>query len=125
MSVDFERTEEPIDYWREVARRGVVALGFSMARAWGEPAMIAELVAPQDGQVQRAAHVAIELHKQIGRETGTLAHAAQSALATGLESGSSARELSQYQALLLERLWHEIEAAPAQTLERLSYPHED
>lgn len=116
---------EPIDYWREVVRRGVLALGFSIARHGGEIWMQAELVGPQDGSVRRAAHAAIAIHKLVGLELGTAAQAARGALTHALETGSARRELAIYQGLLLERLWREVADAPAGRLQQLAYPHED
>jgi hypothetical protein len=61
---------EPVDYWREVVRRGVLALGFSIRHHQGETWMAAELVGPQDGMVARVAHAAMEMHKLIELEPG-------------------------------------------------------
>lgn len=118
-------SDGPIDYWREVARRGVMALGFSITRYCGETWMMAELVAPQEGSVRRAAHAAIEIHKLIATESGSAALAARETLSASLEKGSAARELAIYQGLLFERLWREIMDAPPARLAQLTYPHED
>lgn len=118
-------SEGPIDYWREVARRGVMALGFSIARHSGETWMMAELVAPQEGSVRRAAHAAMEIHQLIAMESSSAAWAAREALSASLEMGPAARELAIYQGLLLERLWREIKDAPAARLSQLTYPYED
>lgn len=119
------RDAAPIDYWREVARRGVMAVGFSLVRAQNGAWMSAELVAPQEGPVQRAAHAAIEVHKLIELEPGTAAHDARQHLAARLETGPAIRELAIYQGLLLERLWRDIKEAPAACLARLALPSED
>jgi hypothetical protein len=117
-------SKEPVDYWREVVRRGVLALGFAIRRHQGETWMAAELVGPQDGMVARVAHAAMEIHKLIDLEPGTAAHAARLALLAQLETGPAARELAIYQGLLAERLWREIQDAPAQRLQAIAHPHE-
>ncbi len=115
---------EPVDYWREAVRRGVLALGFSLKRHRGEAWMAAELVAPQDGMVARAAHAAMEIHKIIDLEPGTAANAARQALAAQLKTGPAARELAIYQGLLAERLWREIQDEPGLRLQAIAHPHE-
>jgi hypothetical protein len=115
---------ERIDYWREVVRRGVLALGFSIRRHQGETWMAAELVGPQDGMVSRVAHAAMEIHKLIELEPGTAAYAARLGLAAQLETGPAARELAIYQGLLIERLWREIREDPAGRLQAIAHPHE-
>ena len=115
---------EPVDYWREVVRRGVLALGFSILRHGGETWMAAELAGPQDGAVARAAHAAVEVHKLVELEPDTAAFAARKALAAKLEAGPAARELTVYQGLLAERLWREVKDDPAKRLEALAHPYE-
>jgi hypothetical protein len=115
---------EPVDYWREVVRRGVLALGFSIRRHQGETWMIAELVGPQDGMVARAAHAAMEVHKLIELEPDTAASAARRALIDQLEVGPATRALTIYQGLLAERLWRDIKDDPAQRLQAIAHPHE-
>ncbi len=114
--------EEPIDYWREVVRRGVMALGFALQ---GQAEITAELIAPQEGPVQRAAYAALEMHKLIGLESGTAVHAARDALARELVRGPASRELAIYQGLLIERLWREVQPLPGPGLSGLAYPHLD
>lgn len=62
-----------IDYWREIARRGVVAVGFTRRSFGGETWMVAELVAPQQGMVQRAAQAVLEIDKALALATGSQA----------------------------------------------------
>ena len=113
-----------IDYWREVVRRGVLAVGFSILRHRGQAWMTASLVAPQRNPVQQAAHAAIEIDKAIANEVGTPAARARQALAAHLETGPAALELAAYQAILSKRLYQEVQAAPAAGLGRLADPHE-
>lgn len=114
----------PIDYWYEVVRRGVLALGFSILRFKGEAWMAAHLANPQEGLVRRAAHAAIEIDKRVALETGSPENAAREALAARLERRPASLELAGYQRLLLDRLWSDIETDPAARLEALAYPHE-
>lgn len=114
---------EPVSFWREVARRGVMALGYS-AFDHGR-GVAAELISPLDGWLRRAAHAAIEVHKLVLAEPGTPAFIARQALGARLGLGPAIAELAAYQAALLDRLWREIESAPAERLEALAYPHED
>lgn len=116
---------EPIDYWKEVVRRGVLAVGYSLQRTVGEPILAAELAQPQEGLKLRAAYAAIEMHKLASAETGTLLHAAQRRLAAALATSPATTELATYQSLLTERLWAEVSADPPRGLERLAYPHEE
>lgn len=116
---------EPIDYWREIVRRGVLAVGYSLQRTVGEPILAAELVQPQEGLMLRAAYAAIEMHKLAGVEAGTLVHAARRRLAAALEVSSAARELAAYQDLLTACLWAEVADDPPRRLESLAYPHEE
>lgn len=126
MSFPARSSDDPIDYWREAARRGVMALGFTrFDQAGGQVGIRAELIAPQEGWTRRSAHAAIEVHKLIALEPATAAFAAREALARELGRGPAIRALAIYQGLLLERLWREIATAPAATLEALAYPHED
>lgn len=116
---------DPIDYWKEIVRRGVLAVGYSLQRTIGEPILAAELAHPQEGLKLRAAYAAIEMHKLVSTEPGTMLHAAQRRLAAALASSPAAAELAAYQGLLTERLWAEVAADPAHGLERLAYPHEE
>lgn len=116
---------DPIDYWKEVVRRGVLAVGYCLQRTVGEPILAAELAQPQEGLKLRAAYAAIEMHKLASTETGTMLHAAQRRLSAALASGPAAAELAAYQGLLIERLWAEVAADPPRGLECLAYPHED
>ncbi|PVM90647.1 hypothetical protein [Caulobacter endophyticus] len=116
---------DPIDYWKDVVRRGVLAVGYSLQRTIGEPILAAELAQPQEGLKLRAAYAAIEMHKLASAETGTALHVAQRRLAAALASSPAAAELAAYQGLLIERLWVEVAVDPAQGLERLAYPHEE
>ena len=115
---------QPVDYWREVVRRGVRALGFSIQRHGGEAWMAAELAGPQEGMVARVANATIEIDKLVETEPGTAAFDARQALARTLENGAASQELAIYQGLLAERLWREIKDAPSQRLEALAYTHE-
>ncbi len=116
--------EAPIDYWRAIARRGVMAVGFSVWRFAGETWLGAKIATPQAGLVQRAAHAALEIDKAIALEDGADG-AVRQALAQALETGPAPAQQAAYQALLIERLWRAIEACPAQRLAALAAPHED
>lgn len=116
--------EAPIDYWRAVARRGVMAVGFSVWRFAGETWLGARILAPQTGLVRRAAYAAIEIDKAIALETGP-DEVVRLALAHALEAGPAPVQQAAYQALLVERLWRAIAACPAQRLAALAAPHED
>ncbi|MBO9708087.1 MAG: hypothetical protein J7521_07735 [Caulobacter sp.] len=120
-----DTSSEPIDFWRAVAQRGVMALGFHAFEHGGRRDMVAELIAPQQGWARKAAHAAIEVHKMIQLEPHTAALSARAALSAQLGQGPAVRELAIYQGLLLERLWREIAGAPSLRLEALAYPHEE
>lgn len=114
-----------IDYWREVARRGVAAVGFTVRRFAGEAWMVAELAGPRSGMVRRAALAVLEIDKTIAAETGSRAWMLRFALAQRLETAAAVRQLAAYQAALAERLQAEIQADPAMVLARLAAPHEN
>ena len=116
--------EAPIDYWRAIARRGVLALRFKVWRFAGETWMGATAADAPEGLVRRAAHAAIELDKTIALETGP-DEAVRQALADALDHGAAPRQTSAYQALLIARLWEAIQDAPAERLAALAAPHED
>lgn len=113
-----------VDYWREVAQRGVEAVGFVNQTFAGEAWMAAELTRVPAGMVGRAALATLELDKQIAADAGSLAWRLRRALADRLGSAAAIGELAAYQAVLVERLHAEIKADPAQALARLSFPHE-
>ncbi|MBO9547286.1 hypothetical protein [Caulobacter sp.] len=116
--------DAPIDYWRAIARRGVLALRFKVGRFAGETWMGAAASGAPEGLVRRAAHAAIALDKTIALETSA-DEAVRRALADALEHGSAPRQASAYQAVLIARLWGAIQDAPAQRLAALAAPHED
>lgn len=118
-------SDEPIAFWPAVVRKGVLAVGFVPFGYGSDAEIIAELCAPQSGWVRRAAHAAIEVHKLIAAEPGTPAFEARRALGARIGLDPAVEELATYQALLVERLWTEIEACPAERLGALAYPHED
>lgn len=113
-----------VDYWREIVRRGVAAVGFTCRRFGGETWMVAELVAPQRGMVQRATQAVLEIDKALALETGSQAWSLRRALADHLETGAAADDLAAYQEVLAERLYSEIQDDPAAALARLAAPHE-
>ena len=118
------QNQAPIDYWRAIARRGVMALRFTVWRFAGETWLGAEAQGAPEGLVRRAAHAALEIDKAIALESGP-DEAARQAFAQALAQGPAPRQAAAYQALLVERLCQEIEPDPAQRLAALAAPHEE
>lgn len=114
-------TDDAVDYWREVARLGVMALGFSIGRAFGAPVLSAEFVEPLDGWTRRAAKAALALHKeaQLSQDAGLVA--AHDALLEALESSAAVAELAAYQTRLAKTLWTLIQEDPPRLIEALGY----
>lgn len=113
-----------VDYWHEVARRGVLSLRFIMQDFSGEAWMAAELSGPRSGMVLRSALAALEIDKAIAAENGSPAWLLRSALFHNLQAGSASQDLAAYQDVLIKHLHESIEAGPAEALTRLAAPHE-
>lgn len=111
---------EPIDYWRAVSRRGVLALGFCVRREVGGPVLVAELTGPLEGWTRRAALAAIAVHQDVTATRDLPLIAAHAVLIMALERSAAVTALAAYQDLLDGALWRAIEADPARQIEALS-----
>lgn len=120
MTLSQDPSIEPIDYWRAVTRRGVLALGFRVQRSAGTPTLVAELTGPLDGWTRRAALAAISVHEAVQRTNDLPLIAAHAVLIMALERTPAVAALAAYQDLLSEALWKAVEVDPARRIETLS-----
>lgn len=111
---------EPIDYWRAVTRRGVLALGFSVRRSPDGPVLVAEPVGPLAGWTRRAALAAIAVHDDVHATRDLALIASHAVLLLALERSAAVLALSAYQDLLDAAIWRTVSADPARGLEALS-----
>ncbi|PVM83404.1 hypothetical protein [Caulobacter endophyticus] len=123
-SPSYDATPVLVDYWLEIARRGVAALRFVVQRHGGETWMAAELASPRTGMVLRAAHAALEIDKVAASDSGSPIWLLRFALSQRLAVAAGPPELAAYQAALADRLHQEIRTAPALALARLADPHD-
>lgn len=120
MTLSKDPSIEPIDYWRAVTRRGVLALGFRVQRSAGGPTLVAELTGPLDGWARRAALAAISVHDDVQSTNDLPLIAAHAVLIMALERTPAVAALAAYQDLLSQALWKAVEADPARRFETLS-----
>ncbi len=114
--------QEPIDYWRAVTRRGVLALGFCVRRTADGPHLVAELSGPLDGWTRRAALAAIGIHDDVQGTRDLALIAAHAVLIMALEHTSAMAALEAYQGLLGEALWRAVQDDPPRRIEMLGRP---
>ncbi|WP_145998458.1 hypothetical protein [Caulobacter flavus] len=110
---------EPIDYWRAVTRRGVLALGFRVQRSPEGPVLVAEPVGPLEGWTKRAAMAAIAVHEDVQATRDLALIASHAVLLLALERSAAVLALSAYQDLLAAAIWRTVSANPARGLEAL------
>ena len=106
-----------VDYWRQIARRGVEAVSFAVRSFAGETWMSAEVVGRPIGRVQEAAQAVVEIDKQIALDLGSAAWLLRVALAERLDTGAAA-EMAAYRAMLVERPYAEFQDDPVDALAR-------
>jgi hypothetical protein len=111
---------EPIDYWRAVIRRGVLALGFRVQRTIEGPALVAEPAGPLDGWTGRTALAAIAVHDKVKATRDAPLIAAHAVLVMALEQSAAVTALAAYQDLLAAAVWKVVEEDPPRRIEALS-----
>ncbi|NQE61453.1 hypothetical protein [Caulobacter sp. RHG1] len=113
-------TDEPIDYWRAVVRRGVLCLGFCVQHTVQGPILVADLSEPLDGWSRRAAVAAIAIHNLTAGSIDPPIAAARTVLAMALDKSAASAPLADYQALLCAAVWSAVEDDPPRRIEALS-----
>lgn len=111
-----------VDYWHEIARRGVLSLAFFIQGSAGQTWMASDLIGPRTGMVLRSALAAQAIDKAIAEEAGSPAWVLRYGLSHNLQAGAADADLAAYRALLIERLHEAIKAGPAEVLTRLPRP---
>ncbi|AYV48550.1 hypothetical protein CFHF_20015 [Caulobacter flavus] len=113
--------DAPVDYWPQVVRQGVLALGFSVHRGFGAPILSADFIGPLEGWTRRAAQAALAMHKEAELSDDEQLVQARLRLLAALEQSAAADELAAYQDRLARAVWAAVRQDPPRRIEALGH----